>query len=239
METIETPGRAMLVIPHPDDGESGCAGTIAKWVKEGCKVLYVVSTNGDKGTSDLEMTSERLAAIREEEQRKAADVLGIDEVVFLGYGDGELEDTREFRGQIVHEIRRFQPDIVLAMDPFRQQFHSHRDHRISGQVTLDACYPYARDALHYPEHLAEGLGTYKVGDVLLWGTENPDVAVDISETIDVKLSALAAHESQLSSDMERISGFVKRRARDAGERASTHGHPLEYCELFRHISFRR
>jgi LmbE family N-acetylglucosaminyl deacetylase len=239
MESFETPARAMLVIPHPDDGESGCAGTIAKWVKEGCKVLYVVSTNGDKGSSDPEMTSERLAAIREEEQRKAAAVLGIDDIVFLGYGDGELEDTKEYRGQIVHEIRRFQPDVILAMDPYRLQFHSHRDHRISGQVALDACYPFARDGLHYPEHLSEGLETYKVGDVLLWGTENPDIAVDIAGTIDVKLNALAAHESQLSSDMERISGFVKRRARDAAERASTHTHTYEYCEVFRHISFRR
>ena len=150
-----------------------------------------------------------------------------------------MEDTKEYRGQIVHEIRRFQPDVILAMDPYRLQVHSHRDHRISGQVALDACYPFARDGLHYPEHLSEGLETYKVGDVLLWGTENPDIAVDIAGTIDVKLNALAAHESQLSSDMERISGFVKRRARDAAERASTHTHTYEYCEVFRHISFRR
>lgn len=238
MEEIETPERAMLVIPHPDDGESGCAGTVAKWVKEGCHVLHVVTTNGDKGTSDPEMTPERLAAIREKEQRRAAEVLGVEEVVFLGYGDGELEDTREFRGQIVREIRRWKPNVVLAMDPMRHLAHTHRDHRISGQVALDACYPYARDVLHYPDHSKEGLETHKVAAVLLWGSEFPDVLVDISGTLDQKLRALAAHESQLSTDMERVRGFVMRRAQDAAERASAVGHEVEYAEVFRKIAFR-
>ena len=144
METIETPERAMLVIPHPDDGESGAAGTTAKWTREGCRVLYVVCTNGDKGSSDPEMTSERLAAIREQEQLNAAAALGVEDVVFLGYGDGELEDTREFRGRIVEQIRRWMPDVVFAMDPTRVASHSHRDHRISGQAAMDACFPFAR-----------------------------------------------------------------------------------------------
>ena len=239
METVEAPERAMLVIPHPDDGESGCAGTVASWADQGCKVLYVVSTNGDKGTSDPEMTSERLAAIREVEQRKATERLGVEEVVFLGYGDGELEDTREYRGHIVRHIRRFRPDVVLAMDPIRHRGHTHRDHRISGQVTLDACFPYARDLLHYPEHIAEGFETYKVGSVLLWGSEDPDVIVDISKTVDRKMQALAAHESQLSSDMTRIEQFVKRRAQDAAAAAEGHGHVFEYAEVFRRVNFRR
>ena len=128
METIEAPERAMLVIPHPDDGESGCAGTVATWARQGCKVLYVVATNGDKGSSDPEMTSERLAEIREGEQRNAAGVLGVEEVVFLGHGDGELEDNREFRGEIVRQIRRHRPDILLTMDPYRRMSHTHRDH---------------------------------------------------------------------------------------------------------------
>jgi LmbE family N-acetylglucosaminyl deacetylase len=239
METIETPERAMLVIPHPDDGESGCAGTVAKWTREGSKVLYVVSTNGDKGTSDPEMTSPRLAAIREVEQRKAADVLGVEEVVFLGYGDGELDDTREFRGRIVEQIRRFRPDVVLAMDPVKRQSHGHRDHRISGQVALDACFPYARDRLHYPEHIAGGLETFKVRSMLLWGTESPDVAVDISDTVDLKIKALAAHESQLSSDMSRIEQFTKNRAKNAAAEAADQGIEFEFAEVYRKINFRR
>jgi LmbE family N-acetylglucosaminyl deacetylase len=232
METIETPERAMLVIPHPDDGESGCGGTVAKWTREGCKVLYVVCTNGDKGSSDPEMTSERLAQIREIEQKKATEVLGVDELVFLGYGDGALEDTSVFRGQIVEQIRRFQPDVLLAMDP-RRMSHSHRDHRISGQTALDASFPFARDVLHFPEHLVAGLDTHKVGTVLLWGSENPDVVVDI------KMHALAAHESQLSADMTRIEQFAKRRAADAAAEAADYGYNYEYAEIFRRINFRR
>ncbi len=239
MEEIETPERAMLVIPHPDDGESGCAGTVAKWVRQGCHVLYVVATNGNKGTEDPEMTSERLAVIREQEQTKAAKMLGVEDVVFLGYGDGELEDTRQFLGQVVRQIRRWKPDVLFAMDPMRHLAHTHRDHRISGQIALDACFPYARDRLHFPEHLAEGLETHKVGAALLWGTEYPDVVVDIGNTLDLKLKALAAHESQLSTDMERVKGFVMRRAQDSAQRASDGGHSVEYAEVFRKIAFRR
>ena len=239
METIDTPGRAMLVIPHPDDGESGAAGSVAKWVREGSHVLYVVCTNGDKGTSDPEMTSERLAVIREAEQRAAVEAVGADEVVFLRYGDGELEDTREFRGQIVEQIRRWKPDVVLAMDPMRVSSHTHRDHRISGQATLDACFPYARDLLHYGEQIVAGLETHKTGAALLWGSESPNVVVDIESTIDVKMRALAAHVSQLSSDITRIEQFVKRRAEDASSRAAEHGMTYRYAEVFRRIAFRR
>ena len=237
METIETPHRAMLVIPHPDDGESGCGGTVARWAREGCEVLYVVCTNGDKGSSDPEMTSERLAAMREAEQKNAGKVLGVHEIVFLGHGDGELEDTRAFRGQIVEQIRRWKPDVLLAMDPHRTS-HSHRDHRISGQAALDAAFPFARDVLHYPEHLRAGLETHKVPTVLLWGSESPDVVVDIGATVDLKMKALAAHESQLSTDMVRIEGFAKRRAEAAAAEAKDHGFSFEYAEVFRKISFR-
>ncbi len=239
METIEAPERAMLVIPHPDDGESGCAGAVATWARQGCRVLYVVATNGDKGSSNPEMTSERLAEIREQEQRNAAAVLGVEEVVFLRHGDGELEDDRQFRGEIVREIRRHRPDILLTMDPYRRMSHTHRDHRTTGQVALDACFPYARDILHFPEHREEGLEPFKVGTVLMWGTEAPDIAVDISDAIDLKMQALAAHESQLSNDMNRIEQFAKRRAVDAAAQAADHGIEFEYAEIFRKLTFRR
>lgn len=238
MESIDTPKKAMLVIPHPDDGESGCGGTVAKWIAEGCEVLYVVCTNGNKGTSDPEMTMEKLAAIRHVEQVNAAEKLGVHETVFLDYGDGELEDTRVFRGQIVHELRRFRPDVLLAMDPVHNTSHAHRDHRISGQTALDAAFPYARDTLHYQEHLKEdGLDTHKVGTVLLWGSETPDVAIDIGATLKMKLEALACHASQLSMATTEVEEFVKRWARRSAERAEGTG--FEYAETFRKISFIR
>ena len=238
MESYETPERAMLVIPHPDDGESGCGGTVSKWILEGCQVLYVVCTNGDKGTSDPNMTSERLAGIREEEQTKAAAVLGVQELIFLRYGDGELEDTSYFRGQLVHEIRRFRPDVVLAMDPVRNKSHSHRDHRVSGQVALDACFPYARDTLHFPKHLKdEGLDTHKVGMTLLWGTENPDIAINIENTLDQKFEALACHASQLNFGDEGIGVWQQRWSERIAERSLESGY--KYAEQFRSIKFWR
>ncbi|MBM3939883.1 MAG: PIG-L family deacetylase [SAR202 cluster bacterium] len=239
MELIERPDRAMLVIPHPDDGESGCAGTIAKWVAEGTRVLYVVCTNGDKGTSDPGMTRERLAEIREREQREAMKLLGVQEAVFLGYGDGELEDTWQFREQLVRQIRRFKPDVVLAIDPHRTAMHNHRDHRVSGQAALDACYPYARDRLHFQEQEREGLESWKVGTVLLWGSDHPDVVSDIGGTIDIKAKALARHESQLSRDPNEVAEWIKGWARRNAERVNGNGVSCEYAEIFRKISFRR
>ena len=106
---MDRPERALVVTPHPDDAEIGCGGTVAGWIAEGTEVYYVLCTNGDKGTSDPDLTSERLAEIREREQAEAAEVLGIKEVVYLRYPDGGLEDTSEFRERLVHAIRRFTP----------------------------------------------------------------------------------------------------------------------------------
>ena len=103
---FDRPERAMLVIPHPDDAEGGVGGTVAKWVAEGTEVVFVLCTNGDKGTSDPEMTTEKLGAIREKEQAAAAECLGVKEVIYLRYGDGELDDTAKFRGELVRAIRK-------------------------------------------------------------------------------------------------------------------------------------
>ena len=231
---FERPERAMLVIPHPDDGEGGVGGTVAKWVAEGTEVVFVLCTNGNKGTSDPEMTTEKLAAIREGEQAAAAAALGVTEVIYLRYGDGELEDTSKFRGELVKAIRKHKPDVVFCTDPFRQTFYMHRDHRISGQVTLDAVFPYARDFLHYNEHIQEGLETHKVGDVLMWGTEHPDTFIDITDTIETKITALKNHASQLSDSGRNVDHFVKANAQNQGQMAN-----MPYAEGFRRIKFRR
>ena len=231
---IERPDRAMLVIPHPDDAEGGVGGTVAKWVAEGTEFVFVLCTNGDKGTSDPNMTTEKLAKIREGEQAEAAASLGVKEVIFLGYGDGELEDTREFRGELVHAIRKHKPQVVFCTDPFRQTFYMHRDHRMSGQVTLDAVFPYARDFLHYHEHIRdEGLETHKVADVLMWGTEHPDTFIDITDTIEDKINALKKHDSQLGNSGRNVDNFVKQNAQRQGQLAN-----MTYAEGFRRIHFR-
>ena len=227
----------MVVTPHPDDAEIGCGGTVAKWIGEGTRAVYVLCTNGDKGTGDRGMTSERLAALREEEQAQAAAALGVKEVVYLRHPDGGLEDTAEFREQLVRAIRAHRPDTVFCPDPFRQSFYLHRDHRMCGQVTLDAVFPFARDHLHFPEHLrADGLEPHKVGEILMWGTESPDTFVDIAETIDLKIAALLKHATQVAgagSDRD-VEEFVKANASRMGQRAE-----MPYAEAFRAIQYRR
>ena len=234
---IERPQRAMVVFAHPDD-EIGCAGTIASWTGQGTEVGFVLCTNGNKGTEDPDMTPERLAQIREQEQREAATALGVRDVVFLSYPDGELEDTREFRGKLVREIRRFRPQVVLTHSPHNTGRHTHRDHRICGTVTLDALFPYARDPWHYAELTHDGFQPHKVGLALLWGSENPDEYIDISDSVDIKTQAMLLHRSQFvdrpGRDPSREPGqFMRERAKQTGEQAG-----LPFAEAFQKIEFR-
>lgn len=187
---------AMVVTPHPDDAEYGVAGTVARWVGQGQDVVYVVCTNGDKGTTDPHVTPEELARTREKEQTAAAELLGVREVVFLGCPDQGLEDTHEFRKEIVRLIRLYKPATVVTADPYRRYLW-HRDHRITGQVTLDAVFPYARDHLAYPDLLETGLYPHKVKEVLLWGTEEVNCRFDITDTFRTKVAALRCHKSQV------------------------------------------
>lgn len=186
----------LVVTPHPDDAEGGAGGTIARWTRQGRKVVLVVCTNGDKGTSDRTLKPADLARIREEEQRQAAAVLGITEVVFLRLPDQGLEDCTEFREKLVRQIRTHRPGTVVTMDPYRRYIR-HRDHAVCGRVTLDAVFPYARDHLAYPEHLEEGLEPHHVREVYLWGSEEADTFLDVTETFTVKMDALYCHVSQM------------------------------------------
>jgi len=231
---MQVPNKVLLVTPHPDDAEGGCGGTVARWIEQGADVVYVLCTNGDKGTTDLEMTPARLAETREREQLEAARVLGVKDVVFLRHPDGTLEDDRQFREEVVREIRRHRPDVVMCMDPFRAVSHSHRDHRISGQVTLDAVGTYAWRPLYFPNHVAdEGLTPHAVPNIYLWGSEEPDTFVDVSTTIDRKVETLLKHASQMTNP-ERTRLRVPEGARRVAE---TNGTGLEYAEGFRVMSF--
>ncbi|RJQ39326.1 MAG: PIG-L family deacetylase, partial [Nitrospiraceae bacterium] len=129
--------RIMVIMAHPDDTEMGCGGTVAKWIKEGHEVRYVVCTNGDKGTKDRELSSHRLAEIREYEQLKAAEVLGVKNVIFLRHRDGELEVTQAFRSELALLIRQYKPHIIVTHDPWRP-YLLHPDHRAVGFTTTDA-----------------------------------------------------------------------------------------------------
>lgn len=228
------PARALAVTPHPDDCEGGCGGTLSKWFHEsGTEAVVVLCTNGDKGTSDREMSAARLAAIREREQQEAADVTGAKEVVFLSHPDGGLEDTMLFRSQLVREIRRHKPEVILCLDPYRSISHTHRDHRISGQVAIDAAFTYAWNEMQFPEQITqEGLETHQALEAYLWGSETPDVFVDISDFLDMKAESLSRHASQMSSDPVARARRNRDGAARQGQKAG-----LTYAEGFRRIRF--
>ena len=193
---MTTPTDVMVIAAHPDDAEFGVAGTVARWTREGRQVVYVVCTSGEKGTSDRSMKPELLAQIREKEQLAAAQILGVREVKFLRYPDQGLEDIPQLRKQIVGLIRMFQPRVVVTSDPYKRYLW-HRDHRIIGQVTLDAVFPFARDYLAYPDLLEEGLEPHKVEQILFWAAEDINYRSDITGTFDLKLAALQCHVTQV------------------------------------------
>jgi LmbE family N-acetylglucosaminyl deacetylase len=216
-------------MPHPDDSEFGCAGTVARWTREGKRVVYIVLTNGDKGTSDRSLPPERLVVIRQAEQREAAHVLGVAEVVYLGYPDQGLEDSSELRKDIVRQIRLYRPDTVVTVDPYRRYIW-HRDHRITGQVVLDAVYPYARDHLAYSDVLAEGLEPHKVKEMYFTASEDINLRSDITDTFELKMRALACHKSQVGDRIPELREGLRKRAEDMAE-----GQGFKLAEAFHYI----
>jgi LmbE family N-acetylglucosaminyl deacetylase len=222
----------MVITPHPDDAEFGVAGTVLKLTREGKKVVYVVCTNGDKGTSDRNMKPEDLVKIREKEQRAAAKLLGVSKVEFMRYPDQGLEDTPEFRKALVRLIRRYRPEVVVTANPYRK-YMWHRDHRITGQVVLDAVFPYARDHLSYPDLLNEGLEPHKVHEVWLWGADDANHHSDVTETFDTKLKALGCHKSQVGN----IPQEMRERLRDWAKMMAD-GQDFELAEAFYRIQMR-
>jgi len=223
----------MVVTPHPDDAEFGVAGTVARWTSEGKDVIYVVCTNGDKGTSNPNMKPDELVRIREQEQLAAAKLLGVREVIFLRHPDQSLEDTSEFRKEIVRLIRMYKPETVITADLYRRYIW-HRDHRITSQVTLDAVFPYARDFLSYPDLLEEGLQPHKVKQVLLWGADEPNYRTDITDTFDIKIAALRCHKSQISDNPStELEGWLRERHKMLAK-----GEDYELAEAFYRLEIR-
>jgi LmbE family N-acetylglucosaminyl deacetylase len=200
-ELISPLERVLVVISHPDDAEFGAAATIAKFTRDGARVDYVVTTDGGKGTDDPSVTPEQLAATRIAEQRAAADVLGVSEIVHLGYPDGYLTPSLDLRRDISRQIRRFRPNLVLTQNPQRRLDHNpfigHPDHLATGEATLASVYPAARDRLNFPELVEEGLEPWKVRQVLLSGVEQPNLWIDVADTFEIGLEALKRHVSQV------------------------------------------
>lgn len=230
-EPIAGPGRAMVIMAHPDDAEFVCGGTVAKWCAEGWEVVYVVVTGGDKGTHDPEMHPEKLAAIREEEQRAACRLLGVKECVLLGWPDGFTSESAELRGHIVRLVRLHRPDVVITWDAFERGFN-HRDHRNVGVAVADALYPLVRDRLFYPRDEEEGLESHQVNEVLLAGTDKPDYSVDITDHWERKVDAILCHASQVGGRTRE--DFVRQRQEQVAREGEQ---PI--VERFRRWSIRR
>jgi LmbE family N-acetylglucosaminyl deacetylase len=235
----DVPDSAMVIFAHPDDAEIGSGGVVAKWVAAGCEVTYVLCTNGDSGTADRSLTPDDLARRRANEQRAAADFMGVQNVVMLGYPDGELEDTRELLGNIVHALRRYRPHTVFVHDPYRMNGFQHRDHRKAGMATTDAVYPFARDHLHFPEHITrDGLEPHKVRELWYWGMDEPNVIVDVTDSIDRQIAALVRHESQMPGfNVGAGQSIGQRVKRNAADHAT--GYDFEYGAVFRRLIARR
>ena len=206
MSQEETPyRRGMVVVAHADDAEWGCAGTVAKWCAEGWEVVYVLCTDGSKGSEDPEMTSGRLVEIRKQEQLNAGKVLGLKDIVFLGYEDSMLEPTLELRRDIAREIRRHRPDVLICMNPVRsvdgEGYLGHPDHFASGEAALSAVFPSSRDRLTFTELLREGLEPHKVKEVwMMFHGDTADKFVDVSAYMDTAVDALKQHQTQVSEE---------------------------------------
>jgi len=222
---------ALGIAAHPDDLDFSASGTIARLVDAGVDVYYLILTDGSKGSTDRHTSPKELTAKRQQEQRDAAAALGVKDVTFLDFEDGSLECNLHVKREVCRHIRRLKPEVVLAFDPTmvydaQRGFVNHPDHRACGQAVLDAVYPLARDHLSFPELLASGLQPHKVATVLLSNFSKHNYAVDITATIERKISAIAAHPSQLP-DAAAILDEQKQRAAADGK-----PYGYEYAELF-------
>lgn len=221
-ELISPLERVLVVFSHPDDAEFGAAPAIAALAATGARIDYVVTTDGGKGTDDPAISPEALANTRIAEQRAAADVLGVTEIVHLGYPDGYLTPSLDLRRDITRQVRRFRPDLVIAQHPMRRldasPFMNHPDHIATGEATLAAVYPAARDRYNFPELIDEGHEPWKVRQVLVTGAATPNLWIDVAGTYETGLTALRCHASQVE-DWAPVEERLRERVTTAGAAA--------------------
>jgi len=199
MLPIERLERVLVVEAHPDDVDFGAAGIVAKLVANGVRVSYCIVTDGDAGGSDRSISRADMATMRRAEQTAAARVLGVNDVMFLGYPDGRLQATLELRRDISRVIRQVRPQVVLSQSPERNLdriFASHPDHLAAGEAALSAVYPDSRNPFAFPELLEAGLEPWTVDEVWLQGHVAPTDAIDVTDYVDLKFEALLCHDSQ-------------------------------------------
>jgi LmbE family N-acetylglucosaminyl deacetylase len=235
---------ALVIMAHPDDAEFSCAGTVAKWVREGWSVYYVICTEAGSGGPDeaTEVGPEarrQISETRQREQRAAGKVLGLKDVIFLNYRDGELQPTLEFRRDIVRLLRTYKPYRVICQSPERnwtpQMYIGayHPDHRACGEGVISALYPASQNPWDFPELLAEGFQPHKVKELYVVGAPSLNHWVDISETMDTKIEALMAHASQFIGHADQLAQRVREQRATIGQK-----YDVTYAEEF-HLSINR
>lgn len=229
--------RIMVIAAHPDDPEFAFGGTVALWVKDGARAVYVICTKGNRGSSDPSLSPEKLARVRQKEQREAAGIIGVSEIVFLDHNDGELSVNLGLKEELTRLIRKFKPDILFTHDPsyfyFKGRgFINHTDHRACGEAALDAAYPLARDLLSFPHHNEEGLAPHKVAEIFLVNFEDPDFIVDVAKTVEIKIRAIMTHKSQVGN-RGGLGEMMKKHMAQAGKKKG-----FAYAESFRRLELR-
>ncbi|MHB1711992.1 MAG: PIG-L deacetylase family protein [Acidimicrobiales bacterium] len=226
----DAPSRVLAIYAHPDDPDVGCGGTLAAWAARGSEIHVLLCTDGDKGSVDTLAEPTVLALERAREAAASAGLIGLARQEFLHYPDGELQDDAVFRRKLVSAVRRIRPEVVLCPDPtaifFGQEYFNHRDHRITGWAALDAIAPASALPLYFPD----AGPPHQVSTVLLSGTLDPDVWVDISATVDVKAKAVGCHRSQFPDGAEWAKAAVRSAAEDAGRSAG-----VAFAEGFRRL----
>jgi len=233
MSTFYIPESALVIVAHPDDIEFSSAGTVARWVKAGTRVAYVLCTSGEVGIAEPGMTKDKAAKTRESEQLAAAETVGVKEVVFLREPDGMLQPTMELRRKLVREIRRFKPEIVICGDPTivwaGDTYINHPDHRAAATAALDATFPAAGQPNLFEELDEEGITAHKPRKVYVTGWSGTDLFINIEDTIELKIAALKAHKSQMKDwDPE---PRIKEWAAERGQ-----GKEMAYAEGFRVVT---
>jgi LmbE family N-acetylglucosaminyl deacetylase len=219
----------LAITPHPTDIEFGIGGMVARWTGEGKKVVFVICTNGDKGTSIGTFKAQELVAMREKEQLEAAKVLKASEVIFLRHPDLGLEKTPGLGKEILGLILKYKPEIVATCDP-TQRYLANPDHRVTGRTVIDAVWPYAMAQNYDPESRPNG-ECHRVNEILLWQPAEPNYFCDISATFAAKLAAFTCHKSQAGDPI--LPEFARRFREDFRRAAKEQNY--EYGESFHRI----
>mgnify|MGYP005840693883 CR=1 FL=1 len=230
---LENAKRVLCVQAHPDDFEFFAGGTIAKLAKVGCQITYLTVTDGSRSTTNPNLSPEKLTEIRMEEEERAAKILGVKHLMWLGYTDSEFQPTIEARGKIIRAIRQTKPDVLMTLDPWLL-YEAHPDHVNVGLVACRAAIFSGLTNVNR-EHLDDGLQPHMVSAICLAASGKYNTYVDITKTLDLKIRALAEHKSQFQSEsekglvpFEKWEGLIKSVAESLGKEKG-----VKYAEAFK------